>query len=318
MHVFLTGATGYVGRHVATALTAAGHTVTGLARTDHAEQALRATGHQVHRGDLTDPASLRAGVTEADAVVHTAVDLAGGDFSVTFARDRAATEVLLDAVAGTDRPLIYTGGTGVYGDTGDRVVTETDEPPADGMSSERVAIERLVLAAAARGIRALVLRPPMVHGDGGSMVVSTLVAAARTAGAAGYVGDGAARWSFVHVDALADLYRRALERLAVGPIIDPLVNAAAGPSVSMRALAAAIGTGQGVPAESWSLERAREHQGFVADGSTTSMQVSGRRAVTDYGWDPVAWPSVLEDLAIGSYTEPSGPVAGRREPLVAR
>ncbi len=309
MHVFLTGATGYVGRHVATALTTAGHTVTGLARTDHAELSLRAAGHRVHRGDLTDSASLRTGVTAADAVVHTAVDLADGDFSVTFARDRAATEVLLDAVADSDRPLIYTGGTGVYGDTGDRVVTETDEPAATGMSAERVAIERLVLDAAARGTRTLVLRPAMVHGDGGSMVVSTLVAAARTAGVAGYVGDGSARWSFVHVAALADLYRRALERLAVGPIAQPLVNAAAGPSVSMRALAAAIGAGQGAPTESWSLERTREHQGFVADGSTTSMQVSGRRAVTDYGWDPVAWPSVLEDLAIGSYAQPTIPVS---------
>jgi hypothetical protein len=39
------------------------------------------------------------------------------------------------------------------------------------------------------------------------------------------------------------------------------------------------------------------------------MQVSGRRAVTDYGWDPVAWPSVLEDLAIGSYAQPTIPVS---------
>ncbi len=72
MHVFLTGASGYIGGAVADALQKAEHTVTGLARSDKSAQELEGRGIRVLRGDLSDTDVIARGACEADGVIHTA------------------------------------------------------------------------------------------------------------------------------------------------------------------------------------------------------------------------------------------------------
>jgi uncharacterized protein YbjT (DUF2867 family) len=72
MHVFVTGATGWIGSAVVDELLDAGHEVTGLARSDHSAAALEKKGAGVHPGDLDLLDSIRAGSTDADGVVHLA------------------------------------------------------------------------------------------------------------------------------------------------------------------------------------------------------------------------------------------------------
>lgn len=59
MHVFVTGATGWVGSEVVKDLINAGYLVTGLARSDDKARALAATGAKVLRGSLDDLDTLR-------------------------------------------------------------------------------------------------------------------------------------------------------------------------------------------------------------------------------------------------------------------
>ncbi|MGV9431095.1 NAD-dependent epimerase/dehydratase family protein, partial [Nocardia sp. NPDC003648] len=60
MHVFITGATGWIGSAVVDHLLATGHVVSGLARSETAAEVLARKGARPRRGDLDDVDGLRA------------------------------------------------------------------------------------------------------------------------------------------------------------------------------------------------------------------------------------------------------------------
>ena len=78
MHVFLTGATGYIGVAVAERLRKAGHSLSGLARSDAAAERLQATAVQPVRGDFADAATVGAAARAADATISMATGRAAG------------------------------------------------------------------------------------------------------------------------------------------------------------------------------------------------------------------------------------------------
>ncbi len=291
MQVFLTGATGYIGSAVAVALRKAGHTVVGLARSEDQMHVLAAKGLGGHRGDLRDLSSLAEGARHADAVIHAALPATADAPQV----DRAAVQAILDELNQFNRPFIYTSGCWVLGNTGDRVADEDTPLAPIPLVAWRPAVEQLVLDAARHGVQGIVLRPAMVYG-GGDGLVGTFVESARRQGAARVVGDGRNRWTFVHVDDLADLYVRAL-----GAASGTLLFAAHGPALPVRdvAEAASRAAGAGGKVELVPLEEARKTMGPMADGLALDQQISGDRAVRLLGWRPKS-PTVLEELENGA------------------
>ncbi|MBD1877194.1 NAD-dependent epimerase/dehydratase family protein [Nodosilinea sp. FACHB-131] len=293
MNVLLTSATGYIGSAVARALQAKGHRVVALARSAATVQRLESSGIRPHWGDLTDRESLRQAATQVDAVIHTA---ATNDAAMAKV-DRQAVETLLAALAGTQKPFIYTSGIWVMGNTGATVADETFPLNPPPLVAWRPGVEDLVLAAAEQGVRSLVIRPALVYGYSGGLL-AMLTQAGQSQGAVPVIGAGHHAWSFVHVDDLAMLYVAAMEQAPAGTVL----IGASGESVAMGqvALAAAEAVGIGERVQRLSLDEARQTWGDLADALALDQRVSGDRARHLLNWVPVA-PSVLTELTQGSY-----------------
>lgn len=294
MHVFVTGATGFIGGAVADALRSAGHTVTALARTPEAARRLEQRGLRVHPGDVDHPESLRAAAERADAVVHSAV---GGPSGIRKA-DADSVEVMLQALSGRGAPLILTSGLAVYlGSTRAFVDERTPLEEAVATQRPRIRLEQQVLQGAERGVRTVVLRPGHTYGHARAGAFTRMqLDWAEAHGAGGYVGEGATPYSAVHIEDLVAAFLLALERAPAGALYNVMGNAA-----PMRELAEAVSlsVGHGGRTVSLSPEDALRAWGPAARMFTRWPAVSALRICADLGWTPRA-PVLTWELVHGS------------------
>jgi len=295
MRVFVTGSTGWIGSATVQELLHSGHEVLGLARSDASAARLAATGAQVLRGDLDDPAAFHAGASSSDAVVHLAnkhdwADPAGNDRV-----QLTAVEAILDALDGSAKPFVIANGLSdiVEG----RPVTEADASPAIGPESDRGGTENLALDAVTRGIRSIAIRfAPSVHGHGDWGFVRWLADAARKQGVSGYIGDGTSEWSAVHVSDTARLIRLGLEGAPGGTRL----HAVAEQTITTKAIAEALGEALGLPVTSIDPADAGAHFGVVGHFFGRTMTGSSARTRELLGWEPTG-PTLIEDILGGAY-----------------
>jgi nucleoside-diphosphate-sugar epimerase len=268
----------------------AGHQVLGLARSDAGAKALIEAGAQVHRGDLEDLASLRSGAAMSEGVIHTAFIHDFSKFKENCEIDRLAIEALGSALAGSDRPLIVTSGTGVAFAPG-RLATEEDAPAPTSVIP-RSASEEAADAMASRGVRVSVVRLPQVHNRVKQGLVSYAIAIAREKGISAFVGDGLSRWPAVHLLDAAHLYRLALEKGLAGA----RYHAVDEEGVRLREIADAIGRVLNVPVVAKSPEDAAAHFGWL--GFFVGFDAPASSALTQerLGWRLTGQPGLIADL----------------------
>src|SRR6266566_5602363 len=249
MQIFITGANGFIGGAVASALVADGHTVRGLVRSKTKADAVAAYGIEAVVGSLDDAALLQAEARAADAVVNAASS-----------DHRGAVEALIAALSGSGKPLVHSSGSSIVadlamGEPSGRIFHEATpiEPHAD--KAARVAIDRLVLAAS--GIRSVVLCNTMIYGNAlgasaQSVQIPALVRQAKATGVARYIGRGLNRWSNVHIADVAALYVIAIAKAPPASFMY-VENGEEALGEVVKAIAARLGLG---PAQSISAEEA--------------------------------------------------------------
>ena len=218
MRILLAGATGVIGRQAIPVLAAAGHQVTGLARTP-----ARLPDAEVVAADALDPAAVQGAVQAAnpEVIVHMLTAIPDPVDPRHLARDMAPTNRLrtqgtanlIRAAAGAR--VIAQGVAYAYDPAGSPVKEEDaplwHHPPAQFAPTVAAAVEQERRVSAAGG---LVLRLGHLYGPGSSLAPDGGLGRMLRAGRLPVIGDGAALFSFIHAHDVATAILAAVEHPA--------------------------------------------------------------------------------------------------------
>lgn len=294
MRVFIIGATGYVGSHVAKALAAAGHVLTAFSRSEQSDRKLVEQRITPCRGDLDDRDAIKQRALAADVTIFAARVMGKTE---PWQYEQQVVGDLLVALEGTGKGFILTSGSGVLGqqtlgDWSEDTYAEDDPFTPPPMMLDRVATETLVRASAARGIRGMVIRPPLIWGyELPSMVVHMLRSALAT-GAVCYIGRGLNCYTNVHIDDLADLYGLAAQHGVAGA----LYHATQG-EIPHRWIAEKVAQAMDLPTRSVTMEEGIKLWGPYNASAVmaASSRSRGSRARRELGWAPSRY-DLLEEV----------------------
>jgi dihydroflavonol-4-reductase len=224
MRVFMTGATGFIGGHVARKLAERGDEVVALVRSPDKADPLKGLGVELVEGDLSDADAMRRGLEGAAAAIHGAavykVGIPKSDREAMHEANIGGTERVLDtaAEAGVAR-IVYVSTVNVFGNTRGEVVDETYERPQDGYLStydetkylsHQVARDRIE-----KGLPIVIVQPGGVYGpDDHSELGNVIDQVSR--GKLPALPFGETGFNLVHVEDVADGILLALDKGEIG------------------------------------------------------------------------------------------------------
>jgi 2-alkyl-3-oxoalkanoate reductase len=227
MRVFVTGATGALGRHLVPLLAAAGHEVTATTRRPGKAAELRAAGAQAVILDGLDRDAVIAAVRAAapEVIVHEMTALADmrslRNFDKVFAgtndlRTRGTDNLLAAAGAAGTRRVVAQGYTGWPNQRAGGPVKTEDDPldprPVRSAARSLAAIRHLEETVPHEVPEGLVLRYGGFYGPGASEVLLDMVRKRKVP----VIGGGAGIWSFIEITDAAAATAAAVSRGAPG------------------------------------------------------------------------------------------------------
>jgi nucleoside-diphosphate-sugar epimerase len=215
-HIFLTGASGYVGRNLIRHFVSRGVKITALVRSANSAERVRQLGATPFNGQLFDPA-LTGGMAGCDALIHAAADTSHGPASERQRRvnEDGTRSVLEAARAANIRKVIQLSTESVLA-TGKPLVNVDEtiplpQRPAGGYSRTKAAAERLALAADGPGFSVVVLRPRFVWGRDDTTALPALTQAVKS-GKFAWISGGSYLTSTTHIANLCAAVELALGR----------------------------------------------------------------------------------------------------------
>ena len=309
MRVFVTGASGWVGRGLVPDLIESGHRVTGLARSDAAAAHCEPPGRRPARDRsttsapwATPPRPLTASYTSRSSTTSPSRATSRAPPPPIGRRSRPSARLWpAPASHWSSRP----GSSACSALPPGTVATERDGRAADAADrgfpisgvNGPVDNANFTLGLADRGIRSSVVRlPPATHGAGDNGFIPAVIGSARDKGAAAYVGDGSNRWPAVHRDDAARLFRLALESAPPGSAL----HAVGDQGVPVREIAEIFAARLGVPAVSVAPDRIGEYVSFLGDFWGFDGPASAQITHDLVGWKPEQ-SGLIDDLRQGHY-----------------
>jgi nucleoside-diphosphate-sugar epimerase len=339
MKAFVTGGTGFIGRHLVRQLLERGYEVTGLARSEESAALLAGMGAAVAYGDITNTESMREGMGGSDVVFHVAGWYAVGspDWMAAESINVAGTRNVLRLAVELGVPkIVYTSTTTVFGDTRGQMVDETYFQAGPFVTeydrTKWLAHYKVAVPLIEQGAPIIIVMPGAVYGPGDHSLIGRLMIDFWQGALPAVFGPEFVH-TYAHVEDVAVGHILAAEKgrtgesyiitgpaVPLGEIVDfwSMITGKPGPRVTLPAqlvqpFTPAIGAlGETLPLpEMYSREAA-------AVLSCTYM-VQAEKARTELGWQPRSLQEGMSETFrwIDRYVPPREPVLKEKERQIA-
>jgi uncharacterized protein YbjT (DUF2867 family) len=196
MKVFLTGVTGFVGRHLLKRLLAEGHSVRALVREVDKAASLTQQGTELVKGDVVENTGLDEGLPGCDAVIHL-VGIIVENRGATFERvHHLGTRHVVEAARRNGvRRFVQMSALGVR---------------ANGVAAYQTTKWKAEEAVRQSGISYCILRPSLIFGPGDGFVSQMLDTMRKAPMMRPVPGDGKPRFRPIFIDDVTTCFARAL------------------------------------------------------------------------------------------------------------
>jgi len=169
--ILVTGATGFIGRHLVKRLVEEGRPVKCLVRETSDTQSLVGLGIEIFFGDITDPGSVENAIKDVDLIFHLAGEVYPKRSMNYFDINVVGTKNLMNACVGRSiKRVVYFSSTAVYGPTKNNEIPldESDRcKPISQYGKSKLEAEKVLFHYyEEHGVPITVLRPPVVYGPG--------------------------------------------------------------------------------------------------------------------------------------------------------
>jgi hypothetical protein len=223
MKIFITGGSGFVGRHLSAALLQDGHQITAVGRSPNPKSSIEHPSFTYLAADTTKSGDWQKTVAEHNIVINLA-----GRSIFTYWTQKAKKQIydsrilttrnLADSLAGAvDITFFSTSAVGYYGDRGDDILAENEPPGDDFLSAIGRDWEHEALKAQTDSIRVVLTRFGIVLGRGGGAMASMIPAFKLFLG--GRLGSGRQWFPWIHLDDLTAACRFAMNNTNIsGPV----------------------------------------------------------------------------------------------------
>ncbi len=167
MKVLVTGASGFLGSHIAEILAKAGHEVRALLRTTSSRAFLNFP-HEEAIGDVTQPDTLGPAVAGIDVVIHAAGLVKArseAEFAAVNAQGTANLISAIESHAPGLRRFIYVSSLAAHGPSEDGQPRAAEDPPRPLTAYGRTKLAgEEIIRASTLAARSVIFRPPVIYG----------------------------------------------------------------------------------------------------------------------------------------------------------